>query len=491
MGMCCAGKLEDGTKDDEEQGELEQLLRERDGVGDDAPMIQLHVRCRNLRAPQTRGAGLDKIPTIHAINPFVRATLLDGDKRTIIGQTEPKFRSTNPEFVKALTTTYQHETQEIQFDVYDTERRGGAEKNRCLGSATMKVLDLMSHDKGSEAFLELPVKRKDARYGTEKEEMFRAGQIIINAEETKVGPKYEVVMEVGCGNLDSVNLMGAVGAGGSDPYLVISRVINGVFTQVYKTTHFDGVTECDWKTIVVSLEKLCKSDFNQWLLFEVWDYESTGPDQLIGYTRQTLAFLLANLDKDIDLINDNARGSKRKGNKRWKPWEKQEYLRSGTLLVRQISIDISYSFLEYVKAGFDINVTVIVDFSSSNHGHLGIDGNSSDSLHHVDRDAKAAGRPMTNAYSEALESVVDILGTYDKDQEFPFYGLGAIVNRGGQAAPPPAEKKWTLFGGKEKKGDDTSNIFHVTMNSNEYTVHGIKGILDAYWDCWKHITPAV
>eukprot|EP01061_Rhynchopus_euleeides_P015358 TRINITY_DN26226_c0_g1_i1.p1 TRINITY_DN26226_c0_g1~~TRINITY_DN26226_c0_g1_i1.p1 ORF type:complete len:610 (+),score=203.68 TRINITY_DN26226_c0_g1_i1:145-1974(+) len=480
MGGCCSDAKNEGVKDDEEQGELEQLLRDQQGLTDDAPMIQLHIKCRGLRHPPGNSR-VGKVPNLHSINAYVAAYMLDGEKKTFIAHTEQKFSNANPEFVKALTTTYEHEAQEILFECRDRSRGS----DTLLGSTKLKILDIMGHDKGTEALLEKPITQV-SRTGEKKEVIHQAGHIAINAEETKLGPKYEVVVDLSCHSLDSKNYLGA---GGSDPYLVISRIINGQFTSVYTTEHFDGVLACEWKTIVISLEKLCKGDFNQWLLFEVWDWENSGPHRLIGYTRQTLANLLADLDQGIDLINDNQRGTTRTHGIYDKIMRnKTEYVRSGVLQVRNISIDISYSFLEYKKSGFDINVTICVDFSSSNEAQ---------NLHAFDKEAAQRGDKQKNHYSEALEKVVDILGTYDKDQEFPFYGFGALVDRGGgQGASKPADDDTGLrlpfLNRAADKADPPANIFHVTMDSNNYCVHGAQGILDAYWDVWKNnkITPA-
>ena len=466
MGGCCSSAKNEGVNDDEEQGELEQLLRDQQGLTDDAPMIQMHIKCRNLRHPPGNSR-VGKVPVLHSINPFVSASIIEGDKKTLIAYTEQKFGNPHPEFVKALTTTYEHEAQEILFECIDRSRN----QEVILGSAKLKILDIMSHDKGTEAFLEKQVKQV-RKGGDVVEVVHRAGMITINAEEAKYGPKYEVVMDVSCHSLDSKNVIER----GSDPYMVVSRIINGQFTSVYTTEHFDNVNECEWKPIIISLEKLCKGDFNSWLLLEVWDYENKGPHKLIGYTRQSLAMLLDANEKNnqinaLDLINDNERGTERRSNL----VSKKEYEKSGVLEIRAISIDISYSFLEYKRAGFDINVTICVDFSSSNLGQ---------NLHHFDRAASDAGKKLSNPYSEALEKVVDILGTYDKDQEFPFYGFGAHVDRG--EAVPNAKSSLSLpFLGKKEKANPPANIFHVTMEPNRYTVQGAEGILEAYWKVWK------
>jgi hypothetical protein len=88
----------------------------------------------------------------------------------------------------------------------------------------------------------------------------------------------------------------------------------------------------------------------------------------------------------------------------------------GTLDVScQCSFIKSYTFLDYLKGGLQLNLTIGIDFTGSN-GHP----KDQFSLHKT-------GMNQANDYEKAIRSCGDILAYYDYDQLFPVYGYGAIL----------------------------------------------------------------
>ena len=76
----------------------------------------------------------------------------------------------------------------------------------------------------------------------------------------------------------------------------------------------------------------------------------------------------------------------------------------------------NYTFLDYIKAGIRICLSIGLDFTGSN-GHPLDEG----TLHTI-----KGNKP--NDYERAIRYCGDILAYYDYDQLFPVYGFGAIVN---------------------------------------------------------------
>ena len=72
------------------------------------------------------------------------------------------------------------------------------------------------------------------------------------------------------------------------------------------------------------------------------------------------------------------------------------------------------SFYDFLHSGWEINLTVAIDFTASN-------GNPeyAHSLHHIDY-----SKP--NQYQQALYNVGNILQNYDSDNKIPAFGFGAI-----------------------------------------------------------------
>lgn len=99
-------------------------------------------------------------------------------------------------------------------------------------------------------------------------------------------------------------------------------------------------------------------------------------------------------------------------------------LQSKILVAKNIYINLydnseikeGYTFLDYIKAGVRIGLTIGIDFTGSN-GHPLDNG----TLHSI-KDNKPSD------YEKAIKACGNILAYYDYDQLFPVYGFGAIIN---------------------------------------------------------------
>ena len=105
----------------------------------------------------------------------------------------------------------------------------------------------------------------------------------------------------------------------------------------------------------------------------------------------------------------------------------------------------NYSFLDYLRCGMEINLTVAIDFTISNRSP-----NDEMSLHFL-------GAKQT-IYEKAIKSCGDIVGHFDYDQKFPAYG----------------------FGGKFFDEQNVSHCFPLNGYSDDPEIKGIDGILKAY-----------
>ena len=83
-----------------------------------------------------------------------------------------------------------------------------------------------------------------------------------------------------------------------------------------------------------------------------------------------------------------------------------------TLIILNYRQFIRPSFLDYMRAGWQISVVTAIDYTASN-------GNpsSSSSLHYLG---------SNNQYESALFSVGQVLEPYDSDKSFPCFGFGGI-----------------------------------------------------------------
>ena len=105
----------------------------------------------------------------------------------------------------------------------------------------------------------------------------------------------------------------------------------------------------------------------------------------------------------------------------------------------------NYTFLDYIRGGMQINLTVAIDFTGSNG-----DPTKPFSLHYLGANC--------NSYENAINSCGTIVAYYDYDQMFPAFG----------------------FGGKFCMQPNVSHCFPLNMNPNNPEIQGIDGILQAY-----------
>ena len=112
-----------------------------------------------------------------------------------------------------------------------------------------------------------------------------------------------------------------------------------------------------------------------------------------------------------------------------------------------INIDAikNYSFIDYLRGGMQINLTVAIDFTGSNGPP-----NMPNSLHYMG--------VKQNQYETAIRACGDIVAYYDYDQKFPAFG----------------------FGGKFFGNPNVDHCYPLNGNPNDPEILGIDGILKAY-----------
>ena len=124
-------------------------------------------------------------------------------------------------------------------------------------------------------------------------------------------------------------------------------------------------------------------------------------------------------------------------------------------LIDSSKIIKNYSFIDYIKSGVQIALSIGIDFTSSN----GIPS-SKESSHSIIGDPKY----QRNDYERAIEKCGNIVGKYDYDQLFPVFGFGAVINTSQNRQP--------------------SMCFNLNM-TNDPNIKGIDNVLKVYRDCLR------
>ena len=108
----------------------------------------------------------------------------------------------------------------------------------------------------------------------------------------------------------------------------------------------------------------------------------------------------------------------------------------------------NFTFIDYIKAGVKIALSIGIDFTGSN-GHPKDFG----SLHSIHG---------PNDYERAINACAKIVGKYDDDQLFPVFGFGAIINAPGHT--------------------EASMCFNLNF-SKDPNIYGLENINKVYHDC--------
>ncbi|VDL72332.1 unnamed protein product [Nippostrongylus brasiliensis] len=125
------------------------------------------------------------------------------------------------------------------------------------------------------------------------------------------------------------------------------------------------------------------------------------------------------------------------------------YMNSGMLHFLHFQIVKRYSFVEYIKAGTQLDFAVAIDLTASNG-----DPRKPTSLHYI----SDGERP--SPYEMVISAIVDICQHYNRKEIFNAYGFGAII---------PGTRK-------------VSPVFNLNL-SDDSEVQGLGGILNAYHSC--------
>ena len=118
-----------------------------------------------------------------------------------------------------------------------------------------------------------------------------------------------------------------------------------------------------------------------------------------------------------------------------------------TLKIWKCELFRTYSFLDYINNGCELNLTIGVDFTGSNMNVI-----TGQNLHNSDL--------TQNQYYNAIQRIGGILLNFDSDKSVPLFGFGAMVD--------------------ERYYNDISNLFALNGNIFRPEVRGIEGIENWY-----------
>ncbi|KAK9692992.1 hypothetical protein K7432_014109 [Basidiobolus ranarum] len=375
--------------------------------------LELRIACKNLA----------KMDICFPSDPLVVCQAYKDGSWQEFGRTEYIQNDSNPKFTTSFKLEYRFsDALPLKFQVYDiddpTHSIEKADYIGCLETSLSEIVNAPNH------VLEKPLKNP---------KISNPGFIRVVAEEII---DYKDVLNF---HLSGKELKKPGFFSRSKFFYRISRFQDdGSYVLVYQSEVQHKTTNPGWAPASVPIVNICNRDYERPLLIEVMDWSRIGKHSLIGYCSTTVHDLTSTIGSEILLSNSH----NKKGGI------------PGKIFVSACRIEKSDTFLDYLRAGAQLSMTVAVDFSESN-GEFG----SPSSLHFQSSN-------QCNHYQDAIISIGGILEPYDSDRKFPVYGFGAKLP--GSSCPP---------------------FFALNGNITQPEVIGARGIFNAYKNVVGNITP--
>lgn len=354
-----------------------------------------------------------------------------------LGKTEVVYNSSSPSWATTFNLDYSfNATQLLRFRVLRVEpvSAGGQRKFKALGEVQCTVAIIVLSE-GKVAVERLrPISQRRIHF-----EPRPAPTLKIRAEEERGDLGDSVTLQFAASNLRR----------GFRPFYTLKREnadhsFSPVqFSEVHR--NYDGRRPNLFKPLTISLAKLVNSDLGRLLRIEFSEYDRGGQHYRGGHADFTLNMLNApkeaKRETKFELIKLKSNGSR-------KP--------AGIVKIVKFEITNSFTFLDYIAAGVEINAVIAIDMSSTN-------GNPGDP-----RSLQYNSRTSPNEYVVALRKVGAVLAEYDTDKKFPAYGFSACL-------PPDFHYM--------------SYCFALSGKANLPQCDGIEGVVSAYYESLDHVAP--
>lgn len=322
---------------------------------------------------------------------------------TLIGKTEQIKDNLNPVFsVPILIDYYFEEEQNLRFVLVDVDSAKAAEQGGSfdfIGACGCTLASLLT---AKDQKLSLDVLHPTRKF-TKK--------VVLNiaAEELAVSNhlfKFRL----------QVKVPGKSFFRKPDPFIKVFREReDGSLVAVYTSTYRKNTTECEFAD-TVKQQDFCNSDKARILTWKVFDWEPSGSHKYIAEFSASINEIKSSDISRFNLVKFNY-GALSPEMTNAKRDSKKENVGTASFLVRE-EIE-RFSFVDFLKAGTQLNVSFAIDFTLSNGAP-----SQPTSLHFIRNDGNL------NSYEQAILAVGNIIQEYDTDRVFPAFGFGAKLPDG-------------------------------------------------------------
>ena len=394
---------------------------------EDKETVELFFSCRNLKDKDIFSKS-DPILTLKKqinVNQWIK-----------IGQTEMIKNNLNPDFAKSFKLEFFFETKQLyKVEVIDVDNERTL-KGDYIGSANFELADIVGSIQNMKILRLKDLKNKES------------GKCIVRLD--KIGEEEEKKILTLKFGIDNVVKTGFFSSRNTFIKIYKLRIVKSRLDKIkqgdvkidsmkindwvltYKSRHFKG-SKVVFDQFDITGSKISNNYFDIPLKVEMLKYKSNGSHRVLGTCYITV----------IDFISQKKSFQFKKKSKNIK----------SILKVLNFKINTYYNFLDFLKGGMNINLSVGIDFTASNR-----DPQDPLSLHYMNP-------PQLNLYQQAILSVGEILKKYNHNHKIPSYGFGAKIGQ------PPL----------------LSHVFPINNNNQYPSVKDFQELFQAYHFCLQNI----
>lgn len=247
------------------------------------------------------------------------------------------------------------------------------------------------------------------------------GRVDVNFQE-QLESRQKVYMIISGRNLDDLDTFTK-----SDPYIKLYKGFEDDWLLIYESKIIMNNLNPSWDPITMDYSFLCDNKGSTKMKIECFDFDDQKKSDFIGECE----FHARDLIKGKKFILYNPEKSKSN---------------TGAIVIEKFDLIDEGSFIDYLRQGMRINLTIAIDYTSSN----GLITNNN-SLHYLSSESK-------NEYEQALEKIGKILSEYDDDKKYSIFGFGG-------------EPEWL---------DSVSHCFALNGFQDNPYIKGFENVLQVY-----------
>ena len=187
----------------------------------------------------------------------------------------------------------------------------------------------------------------------------------------------------------------------SDPYLKIYKQHGKAWSLIYESKMVPDNLNPEWEPIAMDYSHFCDCNASTRVRFDCFDYDSDTSSELIGICEMSAGEI--HQGREYPFVNPHELTN-------GKP------KLTGYLTVKKFELVEEDSFIDYLRKGMNINLSIAIDYTTSNGLYT-----DRSSLHCIQSG-------VLNEYEQAIDVFGTILSGYDSDKRYAVFGFGGIPN---------------------------------------------------------------